>query len=208
MLCLRHQVDTSMANTRTTNISTILRWIISGVIVSVVCMSLTGFSLAQDVESPAVVESPVLPSPTISVENPLETGPESVNLAWDKMDEASSYRFELCGDNECSQILHTHNNLSETQVNLQNLNPRQYFWRVSSVDAFGNVGFPSTAQPLIINVAEASKAEPNSSTNSTNKELPERKKINSITDLPWYAWLVVVAYLMYLLRILNWYFNK
>lgn len=197
-----------MAYTRTTNISTILRWIISGVIVSVGCMCLTGLSLAQDVESPEAGESQVLPSPTISVENPLETGPESVNLAWDKMDEASSYRFELCGDNKCSQILHTHNNLSETQVNLQNLNPRQYFWRVSSVDGVGNVGDPSSAQPLIINVAEASKAESNSSSNSTKKELPEKKTINSITDLPWYAWLVVVAYLMYLLRILNWYFNK
>ena len=63
-------------------------------LVLVLLVNVDGFLFAQIQQ---------LPAPTISVENPIEVNTSELSLAWDILDDATKYAFELCLDATCSQ---------------------------------------------------------------------------------------------------------
>jgi hypothetical protein len=128
-----------------------------------------------------------------------------IELAWDAMEDAAGYNFELCADNECARVMLYYNNLKNTKVNFKDLKPLQYYWRVSAVDNEGVQGDYTPAQPLLID--DTLLAPPESTPENANIS-GELDTAGFIGPLPWYAWLVVVAYLLFMLRVLNWYFNS
>lgn len=155
-------------------------------------------------------ESIALPAPTISVDNPLESTPEFIELAWDSTEDAEGYYFELCLDNECDQLSYS-TKTPDTTLSLENLKVQSYYWRVHTIDKAGNIGPASTPQPLIINPSQIKSADDPSS-QQTQVEPSVTDRLDALLAfakrLPWYVLLLIVAYAVYILRMLIWYLNK
>ena len=153
-------------------------------------------------------DASTLPAPTISVDNPIETSAEEIELAWDTMDDAVGYNFELCADNECNRVMlyYDYYDLAEPKVSFKDLDAQQYYWRVSSVDDEGVEGLYTPPQPLLI--SDAVIAASNTPAGNTGNNLNNTKEVNTagfIGPLPWYTWLVILAYLIFFSRIGLWY---
>jgi len=142
---------------------------------------------AKSGEAPSPPEKLLL-APDITVGNPTEGTPSSNQLAWNALDGAASYRFELCEDQACGQVIRIQKQLKTPTAVVNNLPEGQFYWRALAVSESGLDGFPSPAQSLIINQAPKPAPEPE----------PESK------GLPWYIWAIFILYILYFLRIFTW----
>ena len=155
-----------------------------------------------------------LPAPTISVENPIEVNTSELSLAWDILDDTTKYAFELCLDATCSQKVKAYSNLSYPGLTISNLENGQYFWRVSGVDENKILGQYSTPQPLLVNIFQLQ--DEGLSTNEKQEKLidnpvvktHENDSLSTMLQLPWYIYLIILVYIIFMLRTLIWYFNK
>ena len=174
-------------------------------LVLVLLVNVDGFLFAQIQQ---------LPAPTISVENPIEVNTSELSLAWDILDDTTKYAFELCLDATCSQKVKAYSNLSYPGLTISNLENGQYFWRVSGVDENKILGQYSTPQPLLVNIFQLQ--DEGLSTNEKQEKLidnpvvktHENDSLSTMLQLPWYIYLIILAYIIFMLRTLIWYFNK
>ena len=174
-------------------------------LVLVLLVNVDGFLFAQIQE---------LPAPTISVENPIEVNTSELSLSWDILDGTTKYAFELCLDTTCSQKIKTYSNLSFPGLTISNLENGQYFWRVSGVDENKILGQYSTPQPLLVNVSQLQ--DEGLSINGEQEKLSEnpvvqthkKDSLSTMLKLPWYIYLIILAYIIFMLRTLYWYLNK
>lgn len=174
-------------------------------LVLVLLVNVDGFLFAQIQQ---------LPAPTISVENPIEVNTSELSLSWDILDDTTKYAFELCLDATCSQKVKAYSNLSYPGLTISNLENGQYFWRVSGVDENKILGQYSTPQPLLVNIFQLQ--DEGLSTNEKQEKLidnpvvktHENDSLSTMLQLPWYIYLIILAYIIFMLRTLIWYFNK
>ena len=148
-----------------------------------------------------------LAAPTISVENPIEVNTSNFSLSWDALDETSFYNFELCIDASCSLKIKEIPKAGKPSVELKDIENGQYFWRVSGMDANNQSGNYSTPQPLLVALSPVQNLV-DSDKQNTPEATPERSFQNIATNLPWYIYLILLAYVIFIARTLIWYFNK
>ncbi|NNC97097.1 MAG: hypothetical protein HKN88_03390 [Gammaproteobacteria bacterium] len=168
-------------------------------------------ALDTDLTAEDTPVSQTLPSPTISVDNPVETPPQEIKLAWDSIDDANSYSFELCSDSACESVMLFYNNLKDPEIEFPSLNEQQYFWRVRAVNANGEQGDFSSAQPLLVS-AEFIPATPVPTTPTPTISEAESGEApwfaTYLGPLPWYLWIIMLAYLYFILRVSYWYMGR
>lgn len=149
-------------------------------------------------------QSNQIAAPTISIENPIEVNTAEFVLSWDSLDETNFYNFQLCTDTACEVKIKEISKAGQASVALNNIDSGQYYWRVSGVDENNQNGEYSTPQPLLVELitTEAQKEL----FKETVQETVDLKKI--ILKLPWYIYLIILAYLIFIARTLIWYLNK
>lgn len=175
-------------------------------------------SLSVNVNGFLFAQVQQLPAPTISVENPVFVNTSQLSLSWDILDEKTKYAFELCTDTACTQKVKSYSNLSYPGLTISKLENGQYFWRVSGVDENKNLGLFSTPQPLLVDISQIK--DESISANGKQETLIENinekavvKTLNKdfqtrILNLPWYIYLIIFAYIVYIVKTLLWYINK
>ena len=178
---------------------------------NILCLVLV---LLVNVDGSLFAQIQQLPAPTISVENPVEVSTSQLSLSWDILDETTQYAFELCLDTECIQKVKAYSNLSYPGLTINNLENGQYFWRISGVDENKVLGEYSTPQPLLVNISQLQDED--LSTNE-KQEIPldkaaektlKKDTLSTMLNLPWYIYLIILAYIIFTIRTLFWYFNK
>ena len=147
------------------------------------------------------------PAPTISVENPIEVNTSDVSLSWDELDDTNFYRFELCSDASCDNKIKEIPKTDSPSVSLSNIKNGQYFWRVNGVDKNNQIGLFTTPQPLLVHITPILINNITAS-ESTQENLAKKDFKTLILNLPWYIYLIILAYIIFTIRTLFWYFNK
>ena len=146
-------------------------------------------------------------APTISVENPIEVDSPEFILSWDALEETNFYNFELCADAACDTTIREIPKAGMPTVTLKDIENGQYFWRVSGMDSNNQSGKYSTPQPLVVSILPILSKE-TSPVNATDIAEPEPNIQAILLSLPWYIYLIILAYLVFITRTLIWYINK
>lgn len=76
--------------------------------------------------------------------------PSNIPLSWSAVDNAVTYRLDVCKDRRCTQPLLTQRDLTATQFSVESLPIGLAYWRVTAVSGSGLDGFTSSAGELKI----------------------------------------------------------
>ena len=144
-------------------------------------------TIAKSGEAPSPPEK-LLEATELSADNP-QTAilGENPVVQWDALDGAAIYKLELCKNATCSQVFRSENGLTDIKRTLSDLPLGISYWRVSGISASGLDGFASKTQAITV-------SEP----------LPEPEP----EEIPWYIWLIIILYVIYIIKTLIWYIYK
>lgn len=104
----------------------------------------------KDGEAPAPPERLLTAAEPQSPEAASEWRVASPPFAWSTVDGAASYVLEVCGDQECAELVALFGGLEQVEYRAAELEAGSFFWRVTPVSASGLDGYPSATTPFTI----------------------------------------------------------
>ncbi len=108
-------------------------------------------SIIPDGGVPSEPKNLLPPPELLSPENMEKYFEDRIQFQWERVDGAKEYWFELSSDMSFQKIIYSNKKIRNSNIEVTDLSPGIYFWRVCSIDDFGFPGEFSKQNYIMIN---------------------------------------------------------